>query len=323
MTPPELVLPPSRSLGTAFAAGIAALIVFGFAIALVIDPVVAESSKPAIGILAALFGGTLVTVALTLGRGHGALWLDRTGKRLGLGITRRWDIWWLPEDRLLGLRLQPLATSGESIERWLLALDVREAPDIVIAESDDRAFLRSIGERLASHLGLTFEEGRPPLDDTAYDPREIQFAVKRGAALQFLLLAFGTSLIAVGVLALYELQREPVIGFIFAPILLVMGLALAMVSLVKRLATETLRFDGTSFTHCFGFGRWRWAQRSIRAPRPRFRIRLLGMRGATLELLGEDGTLILASGATAHSRMGLPDIAALPQHFRTAGTRDG
>jgi hypothetical protein len=313
----DLILPPTRSLGTAAAAALATALVIALVVALVADPRVEAPQKPVIIGVGLLFGLTFATLAAVLARGHGAVWLDAEQRRLGLGITRGKDIWWLPLDRLSGLRLAPLQSGGESIERWLLTLDLRDAPELVLAESDERAFLRTVGENLATRLGLSFEEGLARFEEVPWRPHALEFAIHRGAALQGLLLAFGASLVALGVLALSALEREPIAGFIFGPILLVMGLALAAVSLVKRFARESLAFDGTRFTHGFRFGAWRWAERTIRAPNPRFRIRMLGVRGAILEVLGEDGSLVVASGATARSRMGLPEVAALPRHFQS------
>jgi hypothetical protein len=320
-TAPELVLPPTRHLGTAIAAGIATAIVLAFAIALLVDPLVPVGAKPAVAALGLLFAGTLGVVTFTLARGHGALWLDRSGKRLGLGVTSHHDVWWVPLDRITGIRMLALPTAGATIERWMLTLDLDAKNDgllaIVLAESDARGFLDGIGQRLARHLGLRYTEGRDdaPADSPDLTAHTARYAVHRGAALQTLLLAFGSSLLAFGIMAVTQLEAEPVVGFIFAPILMVMGTALILVSLVKRFAAESLGFDGRSFTHAFTFRRWRWGERTIKAVTPRFRIRFLGLRGAMLELVGDDGTLVLAAGVTARSKLTLDEVAALPNRF--------
>lgn len=331
MKPPttssELVLPPTRHLGTALAAAAATAIVLAFGVALLIDPLVPTAAKPAVATLGLLFSGTLAVVTAALARGHGALWLDRQRRRLGLGVTSARDIWWLPMADITGIRMLALPSPGATIERWMLVLDLRSqaAPgsdylSVVLAESDARGFLDGIGQRLARHLGLAYAEGRPepPPGPPPLVAAELSYAVKRGAALQALLLAFGASLLAFGILAISQLEAEPVVGFIFAPILMVMGVSLILVSVVKRLATETLRFDGRSFSHAFSFRRWRWGARDIKGSSPRFRIRFLGMRGAMLELVGDDGTLVLAAGVTARSDLPLDAIAALPMRFLEA-----
>lgn len=315
-SPPEVILPPTRSAGTAASALIAAAIVVVLGVALVLDPAVEIAAKVAVGALGALFAGTLAGVGVTLLRGHGALLLDVAGGRLGLGVTRADDTWWLPLDQVNGLAVMPVAGRGDAamIERWLLVVGLVGRPDVVLAESDDRGAILGIRERLAARLALhELAEDRPADGDFA--AHATRYAVSRGAALQALLAFFGLSSIAVGVIAFTEVQKEPVVGFMFAPVLVVMGLALLAVPLVKRLATETLTFDGRRWTHAWTFARFRWAERTIVAPAPRFRMRLLGMRGGMLELTGEDGSLVLAAGATARSHLDLEGVAAIPSRF--------
>lgn len=313
----ELILPPTRSLGTGVASLFAGGLVVLVSVALIADPVLTDIQRLAVSLLGALFALTLAAVGITLLRGHGALLLDREGGFLGLGVTRQTDTWWLPLADVEGLQVVPLPHPGKDvIDRWMLLLGLRDRPDVVIAESDDRGAIVGIRERLAARLSI------PELGDDRASPlpsslvsREVRFAVSRGAALQGLLTVFGASLIAVGIISFSEMQREPVVGFIFAPILVVMGVVLGLVPLVKRLASETLSFDGTRWTHAFTFSRWRWSVRSVRGARPRFRLRLLGMRGGLLELVGDDGILILAAGATAHSRLGLEAVSRIPSRF--------
>ena len=65
MSTPEMILPPTRSAGTAAASLIAAAIVLILAVALVLDPAVGTGAKVAVAGLGALFAGTLVGVGVT------------------------------------------------------------------------------------------------------------------------------------------------------------------------------------------------------------------------------------------------------------------
>ncbi len=316
MSAPELILPPTRSLGTAVASFLATAIVLLLMFALLFDPAVTTNERIAVGLLGALFALTLGAVGVALLRGHGALMLDLANRRLGLGVTRDGDTWWLGLGDIRGLAVLPQASPGrDTVERWLLVLGLVGRPEVVLAESDDRNAILGIQERLAARLSITqLPEDRSADSAPTFVATHERFAVSRGAALQTLLATFGASLIAVGVISFLEVQREPVVGFIFAPILVVMGVALLAVPIVKRLAHETLSFDGLRWTHAFAFGKWRWGERSVRGT-PRFRLRLLGMRGGMLELVGEDGVLIMAAGATSNSSLDLEAIAALPRRF--------
>jgi hypothetical protein len=317
----ELILPPTRSPGTAASSLGAALIVVILAVALIADPVVSDGERVAVTLLGALFAVTLTAVGVTLLRGHGALLLDSQNQRIGLGITRLGDIWWIPLAEIEGLQVLPLAQPDKDmVERWLLVLGLRERPEVVLAESDDRGAIMGICQRLAERLAIAElgADARSPAQSKASVRREERFAVSRGAALQGLVTVFGASLVAVAVLGFSEVQREPVVGFIFAPILIVMGVALLIVPLVKRLANESLSFDGARWTHAYEFHRWRWGTRTVRATSPRFRLRLLGIRGGLLELVGDDGVLVLAAGATSRSKLDLDAIARIPSRFASS-----
>ena len=106
-------------------------------------------------LLGGLFVGTFAVVGVTLLRGHGALLLDVAQRRLGLGVTRHGDTWWLPLDQVLGLAVVPLAAAGAAtIERWLLVLGLAGRPEVVLAESDDRGAILGIRETLAARLSI-------------------------------------------------------------------------------------------------------------------------------------------------------------------------
>jgi len=317
MTAPDLILPATRSGATAVASFAATALVLTLGVALMVDPAVTPAGKVAVGLLGGLFAGTLGLVGVTLLRGHGALLLDVPRARLGLGVTGQGDTWWLPLARVQGLAVGLEAgVSGAMSGRWLLILALEDHAEIVLAESDERGAILEIRDRLAARLGIALL-GEDRLDGLGpYGQREISFAVARGAALTGLLAVFGASLAAFGVIALTEVLREPVIGFIFAPILVVMGVALIAVPLVKHFAHEALGFDGSRWTHAYAFSRWRWGERSVKATSPIFRLRLLGMRGGMLELIGEDGVLVIAAGATAHSRIDLASVASIPNRFK-------
>lgn len=316
MSAPELILPPTRSLGTAVASFFATTIVLVLMFALLLDPAVTTNERIAVALLGALFALTLGAVGVALLRGHGALLLDVDNHRLGLGVTRHSDTWWIALADIRGLAAVPQASPGrDTVERWLLVLGLVGRPDVVLAESDDRGAILGIQGLLATRLKISeLPEDRSADNAPSFVSTTERFAVSRGAALQTLLATFGASLIAVGVISFLEVQREPVVGFIFAPILVVMGVVLLAVPVVKRLAHETLAFDGHRWTHAFAFGKWRWGERTVRGT-PRFRLRLLGMRGGMLELVGDDGVLIMAAGATSNSKLDLEGVAALPRRF--------
>ena len=148
------------------------------------------------------------------------------------------------------------------------------------------------------------------------------FAVRRRAALQGILFFFGVSLTVVGAAMFARVEHDPVFGFLFGPLLGLLGIALLGVSVVKRFATEELWRDGEHFVHGFRLGRLRWGHRRIHARAPRWHLYVHGLRGAHLELVGSDGTLVIGGGATTRSDIDLDALARLPRHFAAAGGVD-
>jgi hypothetical protein len=136
-------------------------------------------------------------------------------------------------------------------------------------------------------------------------------------------LAYGLALSATGAAALVRgfSGGEPVSGFMLGPVLALAGVALLAVAGVKRLGREQLTFDGVGWQHSFALGRRAFGARTIHGPRPVWRLRLEGARGALLELVGEDGTLVLGAGATSRSDQSVTQLLAVPGAFREASDR--
>ncbi len=318
-----VVIEPRRSLAAAVMAGLAACAVGAMAVALVLDPIVPSYSKVPIAVVAVILIAGIGAVLLRLAAGRGGIVVDDATHRIGLGVTSLRDTWWLPLDACAGVRAAPMAAPGSSIERWLVVIEPRDprAPAIVVAESDARELIDQVAAAVAQRSGLPLldaesarAEAPPPVDAAT----STTFAVARGAALQTILTLFGAALVTVGVVAFAGLEQDPILGFIFGPVLFVLGLTLLVIAGVKALAREDLAFDGRTFEHRFRLGPLRWGTRRVRARAPVWRIWLLGMRGGYLELRGDDGALVMAAGATTLSRHALADLARLPARFAAA-----
>ncbi|MCA9517315.1 MAG: hypothetical protein KC635_20385 [Myxococcales bacterium] len=319
---PIVVVEATRS----FIAGFAAVSAGAGAAALTVG-LVSEGGLAGLGLVATAAVGLLFTLALVnvgvrllLPRG-GLLW-DAAGARFGVGVTSPRDTWWVPRDRVRGIRVVPEVQNNETIERWLVLLELVEQAAVVLAASDDRSTAVLVGRRLADVAELPEVDDEAPAEvepgDGGDERETVRIAVRRGAALQGVLAFFGTSFIMVGAGMFAIIEREPVFGFLFAPLLALLGLTFLGVVIAKRVGEETVAREGDHYSHAFRVGRFVLGARRVRARRPRWRIYVHGLRGAHLELVGEDGTLVMAGGVTARSREGLESVARLPARLGTS-----
>ncbi|MFO0748699.1 MAG: hypothetical protein U1F43_24005 [Myxococcota bacterium] len=303
-----VIIPPARSVGTAVMAVIGALATAALSVALVLDPAVPSSASGWLILLAGFFAGATGLVAFKLAQAKGGLYLDEAGQRIGLGVTSSRDVWWIPRGEIRGVRtaLEPRT------ERWLVVLEATGRPPIVVAAAEERGQIIDITNLLAQHTRLSVLDEEPDPAPTGL-ASSVRFGVRRGAALQGLLAAMGLALISIAMVTFFQDDRFA--ALLLGPLLVVVGLVLIAVTVVKRFATEELASTGASFTHAFVFRGFRWGERTIRAPRPAWRIWLSGMRGAHLEVLGADATLVVGAGATSTSRIDLDALARLSQSF--------
>ncbi|MFT7580371.1 MAG: hypothetical protein ACI9MR_002040 [Myxococcota bacterium] len=314
----RVVIPRTRSLVAAGGALVGAAISLALTITLVIDV------EPALGITLAtlgvggLFAAGLLSAGVQLLSPRGGLVVDDATGRVGLGVTGPNDTWWLPREDVEGLHVMPgPSLYGSTVEDWQIVLALKHRPPVILAQSQDRSTIVLLARSIADKAGFDSvdEAYRPP--PTGAIAAELKYAVHRGAALQRMLLFFGISLLVVGVAMMTRVATDPVFGFLFGPLMAFLGGALFVVTLVKRFGAEELASDGIRFTHRYRIGPFRWAERTIRAERPRWRIYIHGLRGAQLELIGEDGILVLAAGATSKSRIDLTRVAEIPKSFST------
>ena len=337
---PREVIPRTRSYTAAAGAFIASAGVVALAVGILVDtqlPAIVQVATLGVG---ALFSLAMLVIALRLASGRGGLVADPEGARLGVGVTSERDTWWIPRADVVGLRVVAEARAGETIEKWLAVVNLRDRADLVLARSDDRGTIVRVARQLATAMelpeldaeaapaaleapeaeGPAEPEVRPeapaPAPASVMGPSvTVDFGVRRRAALQGILFFFGTSLGVVGVGMFTRVAHDPVFGFLFGPLLGLLGLTLLALTFAKRFATEELRREGDHFAHSYRVGPLRWGARRVHAPEPRWHLFIHGMRGAHLELVGTDGILVLGGGATTRSAMSLAALAALPARF--------
>ncbi len=305
---PEVLIPPTRSLAAGGAALVGALAAVAITVVLLQD-----AEGPGALVLGSAWVMAFLLAARSLLAARHGLFLDGTRSALGLCLTSPRDVAWLPLTSLAEARAQAIiAPDAHEISGWRGVLSLVGGVDVVLLESGSRDFVEGLTGALRERLDLTGTR-----EDPLWRPGEATFAVRIGAPLQPVVGAFGFALTLTGSVALTRgfSGGEPVSGFMLGPLLALAGLALLAVVLAKRLGREVLSFDGQRWRHAFMLGRRVLSERSVLGPRPTFRLQLLGARGAMLELIGDDGTLVIGAGTTARSDASVAALLALPGHF--------
>ncbi len=345
------VLPPTRSPLAGGVAALAAIGVVAFAVGVASDEGLTESTRYLGLALSAAFAAGLALTAYRLLQSRGGLVHDAANGRLGIGITSDADRWWIAERDILGAAITSDPTMDEY---WYLVIRLRGGGSVVLASSDDRPTLEVLSSNLADKLAVLRRidantdaaevhdapgavDLEPPaasepvaLSAPATHDQTTRFGVRRGAALQPILLLFGVTMLVVGVAFLLGIDNptantastdlagkgaSQVFGFLIGPLLGFLGLALAGSATIKSLATEELTLAGDKWTHAFTLGKLRWGSRTITSDAPEWRVIVHTFRGAHVELVGDDGVLVLASGATSKSSWSVSEASTLSGVF--------
>ncbi len=304
----ETLIPPTRSL----AAGAAMLTGAAAAVA-VTATLVNDAFDMWAVVLGTAWAVAFLLAARALLSSRSGLLLDRDRRSLGLCLTSRRDVAWLPLSELLDARAQPVIARGaDEVSGWRGVLSLAGGVDVVLVESGSRDFVEALTGELRARLGLEGTRAQP-----AFAPGDASWAIRRGAPLQSFVTAFGVALTLTGGAALARgfSGGEPVSAFMLGPLLALAGVALLGVALVKRFGHEVMSFDGLRWRHAFMLGARVVSERTVASRSPVFRLQLLGARGAMLEVVGDDGTLVVAAGATALSDASVATVIGLPRRF--------
>jgi hypothetical protein len=129
------------------------------------------------------------------------------------------------------------------------------------------------------------------------------------------MVALGASLLGIGGIFVFQVATHPAVAIFVAPVALLTGVVLLVLTWVKRLAWEEVTHEGTSWRHCWRLHTFSWGDRTLEVVHPRWRLRVGGLRGARLELVGTDGELWVGAGATSRSSASVAELSAFPSRF--------
>ncbi|MGB0589347.1 MAG: hypothetical protein ACPGU1_06675 [Myxococcota bacterium] len=308
---------PERSSIVGGSALVAGLMLASVVVQLIFEPSIPVDDRWIAGTLGSLVAFAAFVSAHRLMSPRGGMWLDHAQRRIGIGLTSPKDVWWVPLKHIEAVACDRRAISSDVADfAWRTYVRLTNGVELVLVETHEAEIAQAVAEELQERTGLAASEDAPA--PVTYRSDHTSFRVYRGVAMHGALSVAGFTLTVLGGALYSQVEAAPAFAFFVAPLLLFTGLALVGVVGVKRIATEHLEHKGGLWVHGFGFGPWRWAERTISAPQPVWSLHVRPARGARLELEGEDGTLVIGHGATTRSRASVEALTALPNRFRDA-----
>lgn len=310
----RIVLPSERSPMAAFCGGLAAVAAGALAVAFALDEGLSMGAR-----WTALVAGGLV--ALSLGAGASRLWRarggvlwDTAGSELGIGLTQTSDVLWVPSAEIDGFTVDCLQHHEDVEPIWSLLVQWRGHAELLLLEGPEEEDIIAAMEHMVELTGIVGSTGTE--SSTPLRAGRLSFGVQRGFALRTLLGLFGLALLLVGAILVPQYREQPVFAIFFGPVLVFLGGTILALDFAKRWCWESLGHDGGLWSHGFRFGSWRWGERTVSIPQPRWVLRPLGLKGAHLELVGSRELLVMGSGATTSSQADVRALCRLPEAFR-------
>jgi hypothetical protein len=255
-------------------------------------------------------------MAWRLGHPRGAVLRHEARDLVGLMLTGPRDIWWIDRATCAGVRISrpdPDRTSDEGLHGVVLVR--HEEPEIMLVETPDPILTEDAAAALRAGLDLPLLEESGALTAAATQDGEAWIRVSSKVALHGVMAALGVSLLGTGGIFISQVATHPAVAIFIAPVALLTGAVLLTLTLVKRLAWEEVTLTGTTWRHCWRLHTISWGERALEVEHPRWRIRVGGLRGARLELLGADGELWVGAGATSRSEASVDELSAFPARF--------
>lgn len=218
---------------------------------------------------------------------------------------------------------------GEQERWWAVELETLRGVTLLLGEGRQRddllVLLRFMEERLPCPTDEAVEPAGPgPVPAGAAMPAGVlvtpmgeghrhTFKVRGSWALSGILTVLGALSLLVGALLMAHVAENPISGFLFGPVLATLGVAFLLTTLTKALAVEELDVLPGELAHRFRLLGRPFAERRIaRGDRAYARLHPRGAQGACLEVVGKDGSLLMAAAVTARSRgLNLGDLMAL------------
>ena len=214
-------------------------------------------------------------------------------------------------------------------ERWVIEGIVRDAPRVLLGESDDEHGLKHVAHQLTQAARLRAPVTAVPNEKTILKPNEstpagiettptgVRISVGLGGHLAATLGIGGVSMALVGSILLADLVNNNVFGFLFGPFLIALGLVLVAVPVVKSKLSEELVLSAGQLNHVYSaFGRYFSRTEVPLEPDTYVRVRQRGLQGANLEVVTGGRIIHVAGGVHSTTTVDPPALFWLGQYLR-------
>ncbi len=320
----EPLLQPERAplAGAVVAlAGLAALVLGGTRIA---EGAGVEPSGPLVFelLFEALLGALLLVVGVLMAARKGGLLRRPDGHLALLGIGER-DALLIPPGDVTAVRLfaRDETWGRNDVALHVCELETRGGVPIWIAESAELNAVFMLARRLEDALAVPMQRPEALPERTAEpDAPESGSVLVRTGRGGLLLTAYGLFAalsFVTGVLMMTNVQAAPISGFLFGPVLAVLGVAFSALCVVGRFGVSELRWTATHVGVQERLGFLTWGRKEVpREPSLYVRLRHRGVQGAALDVVTPAATLVPLAGIGAHSRFRYAELVALAERLQ-------
>jgi len=271
-----------------------------------------------LGVILALFGALSLAVGRLLGMKKGGIaFCPQTRRWLLLGAGER-DVLEVPEGEVLGLAVERrteywgrspepvLVSSIHLMLRSGVRVLLLQMPTLVDAQERAEMIRDATGVSPLREGGVRFERysgGLPSAAGLVRGAGEGEVRLRSGVA-GALGVTLGTATLfclASGGLLLASLSVSGIVGALFGPLLLFLGIAFGAFLVVRIWGWQEVSIGGEKLRQGYRLGRWRWGKQEVdvRGESVMTRVVNRGVHGFSVEVLQGEKMAIVGSGATA------------------------
>lgn len=316
---PIVLLAPRSSRFTGFAFQLAGIAAMGVGLWVGIGLWMDDPSETPGSFIAFVFalGVLMREVGRVITPFRGGVWVEPDARTMVLQGTHSEDLIHLRADAIRGLRHITRVHSPSEDAALIEELEIvmLDGSVFLLGEGAEEGPLLELARRTSEHLDVTMLPGEPtapPTPQTSNRDR-FHFRVHHRWALSVPLAWMGLVSAWLGVALMTQGIAAPILGFILASPVALLGCVLLLHGLARRLGSEEIAITPETVEVRFRVGRHVASRRALERAFPVWaRFRPGAARGARLELVTADGTLSAAGGVNIHSKtLALAELPSL------------
>jgi hypothetical protein len=320
--PPIVLLAPRSSRFTGFAFQLAGIASMGLGLWAGIGHWMGYPSQTPLSFMAFMFalGVLMREVGRTITPFRGGVWVEPDARRIVIQGTHGDDLIHVQADAIRGLRHITRVHSPSEDAALIEELEIvmLDGGVFLLGEGAEEGPLLELARRTSELLDVTMLPGEPTAPPTPQPSSRdrFHFRVHLRWALSTPLAWMGLVSAWLGLALMTQGIAAPILGFILASPVALLGCVLLIHGLARRLGSEEIAITPETVEVRFRVGRHVASRRALERSFPVWtRVRPGAARGARLEIVTADGTLSAAGGVNIHSKTlhlaELPSLAAM------------